>query len=270
LAAVVLTTAANTVQAFQMAVAPMRFEFELGPRPVTRALKLINQSDEDMEIAIRVANFDMDENNNLREIAPSANSLDQSIIIRPLKFSVKAGETRTIRFAVRPFKRPKAGEHRAVIFLERADKPKQNKGKINVGFRFGVVIYAHAGTPVRRAQLHGVAADPGGIRFDIQSSGSAHVRMTGTYGVWPAATFPGNTIAAAMIAPSEFNRNKAHMPRGASAADLLPNLPVLPGSRRSLIAHFKKKLPPGNYRALVRGNLEGISLDRVLSFSVGG
>ena len=64
-------------------------------------MKLFNKSAKDIKVAIRVANFDLDEQNRVRELAPTPHSLDQWIIIRSLRFVIKAGETRTIRFAVR-------------------------------------------------------------------------------------------------------------------------------------------------------------------------
>jgi P pilus assembly chaperone PapD len=270
LAAVVLTTAAERVQAFQMGVAPMRHEFSLSTKPVTRSIKLLNQGADDMKISLRVAHFDLDKNNNVREIAPTPQSLDQWIILRPLKFTIKAGQTKTIRFAVRPKARPKPGEHRAIILINRSDKPKKTVGKLNIGFRFGVVVYAHVGKVVRRAKLRAVRTAPTGLEFDIQSTGNAHARMIGSYGVWPAAKFPGRTVAAAMISRSEFIKRAGHKPSAAVAANLLPDTPVLPKTRRTVHAKFANSLPPGKYRALVKGRIGARSLTRVISFKVGG
>jgi len=270
LTAAILIAAAQCVQAFQVGVSPMRYEFQLDRKPVTRSIKLFNQGPKEMKVKLRVANFDLDKNNKVREIAPTAQSLDQWIIIRPLAFTLKPGQTRTIRFAVRPTSRPRAGEHRAVIFIERADPVIKNKAKLNIGFRFGVVIYAHVGSIVRTGKLHSIAMAPSGVGFDIQSIGSAHVRMSGSFGVWPTSQFPGETIAAAMISPAEFSKQKNYLPKGAAAASLLPSLPVLPRTRRSLRATFARSLPAGSYHALVRGKLGSKSMSRLISFNVGG
>lgn len=270
LAAAILIAAVECVQAFQVGVSPMRHEFQLDTKPVTRSIKLFNQGPKDMKVKLRVANFDLDANNKVREIAPTAQSLDQWIIIRPLAFTIKSGQTRTVRFAVRPTLRPRAGEYRAVIFIDRADRPKKNKSKLNIGFRFGVVVYAHVGNVVRVGKLHGIQTESNGLGFDVQSTGSAHVRMNGTYGVWPASKFPGKTIAAAMISRGEFAKQKNYVPKGAATANLLPSLPVLPRTRRTLRANFAKSLPSGSYRALVKGMLGNNSMSRELSFKVGG
>ncbi len=270
LAATVLTVAANHALAFQVAIAPMRFEVELGNRPVTRALKVINQSNEEMKVAIRVANFDLDSDNKVREIRPKANSLDQWIIIRPLKLTLKPGQTRTVRFAIRPHTRPRAGEHRAIIFIERDGAGKKQKGKLNVGFRFGVVVYAQVGKPVRTARLHGLKSGAGGLSLDVESTGTAHARLIGSYGIWPAAKFPGKVIAQASLAHSEFLKKRDHMPNGAVRAALLPDLPVLPGARRTIKARFAESLPPGSYEALISGRVGTRNISRLVSLNVGG
>ena len=270
LAAAIWIAAANSVLAFQLGVAPMRYEIELGPKPVTRTLKIINQGADEMDIAIRVANFTLDRSNKLKEIASTAQSLDQWIIIRPLRFKLKPGATRNVRFAVRPLKRPTPGERRAVIFIERAGVKNKQKGKMNIGFRFGVVIYAHAGKRVRRARLVGIDAERDGLKLDIKSTGNAHARIIGSYGIWPAKAFPGQTVAAALIARSEFIKSRDHRPRGTVASSLLPDAPILPGARRTIEARYPSALQPGTYRMLVRGRIGETSIERLLTFSVGG
>lgn len=270
LAAAIWIAAANCVYAFQLGVAPMRYEMELGPKPETRSLKIINQGADEMEVAIRVANFTLDENNLIKEIASTRQSLDQWILIRPLRFKLKAGETRTVRFAVRPLTRPRPGEHRAVIFIERTGNTAKQQGKLKIGFRFGVVVYAHVGERVRRADLKGVSANRDGLALDVQSTGNAHARIIGTYGVWPERAFPGRTVAAAMIDRSEFIKSPNHRPEGSIGASLLPDTPVLPGARRTIKANFESKLPPGRYRALMRGRIGETPVEREITFAVGG
>lgn len=268
-AAAILVAAASSVGAFQLGVAPMRFEVALGARPETRALKVVNQGATDMDIALRVANFTLNEANHVVEIASTPESLDQWIIIRPLKFTLKAGETRTIRLAIRPLSRPRRGEHRAVIFIERTDKRGLKQDKLNVGFRFGVVVYAHVGERLRRSRLHGLSVAKDGLALDIESTGNSHARVMAAYGIWPESAFPGATIASALIARSEFIRSRNYTPKGAVVGNLLPDTPVLPGSRRTVRAAFKPELPPGRYRALVRGHIGETPLERVIAFQVG-
>lgn len=268
LAVAVLAATAQCVSAFQLGVSPLRHEFTLGSRPVTRSMKLFNKSGKDIKVAIRVANFDLDEQNRVRELAPTPQSLDQWIIIRPLRFVIKAGETRTIRFAVRPFVQPKQGEHRAIIFVERDGLAQPKAGNFNVGFRFGVAVYANAGTITRRGELKTVKADALGLSFDVKSAGNASVRLSGTYGVWPASAFPDRIAAAAAIERNQFTRSQNYVPKGSAIAGILPSVPVFAGYRRTVRGQFKKKLPPGDYRSLIRGQIAGQPFSRVIAFRV--
>ncbi len=268
LAAAALSGAVSRAAAFQFAVSPMRFEFALGNRPVTRSLKVSNQSAQPVTLAVRVAHFDLDEDNRVREVAPTPQSLDQWIIIRPLSLTVEAGRTRTIRFAVRPYVRPKEGEHRAMIFLSRKGGLSR-AGKLNIGFRFGVAVYAHVGNTRRVAQLKGLSATANELAMDIQSVGNASVRMLAAYAIWPTTKFPGRDQAVAQLSRKRFLNVQDYRPAGALRANLLPDLPVLPGTRRTLSVKLKDPLPAGRYHLLLTGKLGSAPITQTVRFAVG-
>jgi len=255
IAAATLVAAASPLWAFEFAVSPMRVEIPLADRPVTRALQVVNRSNRQMSLAVRVANFDLDNENKVREISPTANSLDQWIIIRPLKFTVEAGQTRTIRFAVRPFTRPRTGEHRAMIFITRDTDSKTEKGQFDIGFRFGVAVYAHVGDVRRQAVLHSARATDRAIELDITSTGTASARFSGSYGVWPRAKFPGGARAAAALELNKFRSTKNYNPPGSVIANTVPDLPILPKTRRLIAAPYAEPLAPGEYTVFVAGTL---------------
>lgn len=254
-----------------MAVSPARIEIPIGKRPVARALKVTNQGNEAISVAIRVANFDLDENNKIREIAPTAQSLDQWIIIRPLKFTVPAGKTRTIRFAVRPYVQPRPGEHRAMIFLEQtpSKNSKRKPNTLEVRFRFGVAVYGQAGPARRRTRLHAISADAAGFGLDVQNVGNAHARLRGRYGVWPVARFPGGVKARALLqASAKSKTGQIATPKGATLAGLLPSSPVLPGYRRRLGSKWPKPLAQGRYLIQFVGRLGDASFIKQKTFVV--
>jgi hypothetical protein len=255
IAAATLVAAASPLWAFEFAVSPMRVEIPLADRPVTRSLQVVNRSNRQMSLAVRVANFDLDDENKVREIPPTANSLDQWIIIRPLKFTVEAGQTRTIRFAVRPFTRPRTGEHRAMIFITRDTDSKTEKGQFDIGFRFGVAVYAHVGDVRRQAVLHTARATDRAVELDITSTGTASARFSGTYGIWPKTAFPGSAKAASALDLDKFRSTKDYSPPGSLVASMVPDLPILPKTRRVIAAPYAKPLPPGEYTVFVAGML---------------
>ena len=76
-AAIATVATAAPAAAFTVAVSPSRIEETLTGRPVTQTLKIINYGTEPTLVKIRVANFDLDDGNRVREIAPTAESLDR-------------------------------------------------------------------------------------------------------------------------------------------------------------------------------------------------
>lgn len=269
LAAWALAQAFQPAAAFEIGVSPMRFEFPLTKRPVTQALKVLNRSNNPMKIRLRVAHFDLDENNKVREIKPTAQSLDQWLIVRPLNFTIPPGQTQTVRFAVRPYTTPAPGEHRAIIFLERGDaETAKHSGALDIGFRFGVAIYGNAGQIVRSGTVHDVAVDGKAARFDISSTGNAHIRLDGAFGIWPEKAFPGKLKASASIQKRSFSKTRDYVPEGAVRAGMLPNLPILPNTRRTLVSEFQPPLPPGRYTLHIDGTLDTKSVSRTLSIDV--
>jgi len=89
--------------ALEIAVSPARFELDLNQKRKTQTLEIVNSSDRPVEIGIDMANFDLDENNQLRVLPPTEQSLDQWIAINPTRVKIPAKGRRTMRFAIRPF-----------------------------------------------------------------------------------------------------------------------------------------------------------------------
>lgn len=258
-----MVAGALPAHAFYLSVSPPRFELKIGRRPVTKSIKIGNHANKPAHIRVRVANWDLDENNKVREVAPTPQSLDQWLIINPLKFTIPPGKTRTVRFAVRPYVRPKGGEHRAVIYFEDNGPAKQIRKGIFVRFKLGVVVYGYVGAPIRRGKLLGVQARAGSIDFSIISVGNANVRMHGRYGLWPNADFPGARAARARLASVNWKSTKPKSIKGAVAVGRLPSKPVLPGKKRTVKLLAGRALKPGAYKLVVAGRLGAQDISKV-------
>ncbi|MBI1386729.1 MAG: hypothetical protein GC150_17640 [Rhizobiales bacterium] len=255
--------------AFTIGVSPARVEIELGPRPTTQSLKLINYGDKATTVNIRVANFDLDENNQIRELPSHADSLDQWILIRPLQVRIEAGETATVRFAIRPFTRPQPGEHRAMIFLEQQPDRVRDGSSIRVAYRLGVAVYAQAGDKRIASVVHGTDATPEAISVDAEARGNASSRSSGHYLVWPDETAPPEAEALAMVAAFARRPPASQTPpAGAVAGGALTSLPVFPGTRRTLLTPWSTPLEPGRYRVAYSGTVGERSLGRVVSLTI--
>lgn len=249
----------------QIAVSPSRFDLQIGSAPTLDSFRVINLGKDAIEVQISVSNWEMDLNNQVQEVAPSEQSLDQWMIINPLRFSIPGGETQTVRFSIRPRIKPEPGEHRAIIYLNQILAKDSGGSGLRVRFRYGVVVYGQVGETVRHGNIHGIevsTVDQQPVAcFDISSDGSANVRMSGRYTVWPAAAYPGVEQTA------KLGRDQA-LPEPVLHAGDLPALPILPATRRSLKLALPLRLAPGAYILDLNGVLGSEPINRGVPFSI--
>ncbi len=262
---VILFWIAVTSASAQIGVSPSRFELDVGAIPTTETIRLFNFGDQPADVQVSVHNFDLDEFNDVRILPPDEQSLDRWLVINPLRFTVPPRQSQVVRFSPRPRIRPGAGEHRAMIFFEEAGAPKKVDG-YDVVFRLGVAVYGYVGAVTRLASLERIHVDRSSAMLEIASRGTGHVRLQGTYAVWPAGSGPGDAGTAIL---SAFDEDPEQYPDGVVLAGKLPSTPVLPGASRSCRLPFGASLPPGDYVLEMYGTLAGEALSRRVPFSVG-
>lgn len=169
----------------KLAISPSRIEIS-PEKKATESITVLNLGSKPMEIEVNVQNWDFDNNNNYRALPPNEQSLDQWLIINPVRLTIPAKSQQTVRLAVRPRVEPEAGEHRAMVFFRQLN----DQGKdINFKFNVGVPIYAYFGEVKREAELIGLEFDPIKLQFvfDIASKGNAYVRPEGVFIAMKAA-----------------------------------------------------------------------------------
>lgn len=249
-------TAPLPATALEIAVSPARFELNLDNKRKTQTLEIVNSSSKPVEIGIDMANFDLDENNQLRVLPPTEQSLDQWIAINPTRVKIPGKGRRTMRFAIRPQVEPAPGEHRAVIFLNQNNSGDQEEG-LRFKFRLGVVVYGQVGEANRTAQLHGINSNAKGMSLDVQNTGNAHARFKGIYAVWNAASYPGDAAAAAMLQGIQDTRKSSEeiVAPGALAAGVVSETPVLPGTRRNVVQTLPDAAKAGQRKVYLLGKL---------------
>lgn len=249
----------------QVAIGPPRFELDLGPSPSTEAIRVSNLGDHAIDIQVSVTNWDLDEGNQIRVIEPTEQSLDQWMIINPLRFTVPPRKTQNVRFSIRPRVAPEPGEHRAMIFLDQVLSEEGAQQGIRMRFQYGVAVYGQVGEPVRKGEVHGVDVrfDSGRLvgAFDISCTGNAHVRLDGQYGIWPEEAFPGKDVTGVIDEKDTPPEELLHFGQ-------LPSLPVLPGYRRQLGFDLNMPLEPGVYIMDVNGVLAGTPIGLAFPFTV--
>jgi hypothetical protein len=254
----------------QIAVSPSRLEVEIGARSTTESLTLMNLGDGPVDVEVVVASWDLDESNQIRILEPNEQSLDQWIVINPLRFTVPGGESQTVRFSIRPRVRPEPGEHRAMIYFNQV-LPEEERSQhiMRVKFSFGVAVYGLVGDVVRSGRLNDVRVDDGSnplvARLDVSSDGSAHVRMTGQYAIYPADAYPGSDKTSWI---QDQSPREIQVPELAVAAGMLPARPVLAATRREVLLQTRRELPPGDYVLDLNGDLEGEAIDVAIPFTI--
>ena len=230
----------------QLGVSPTRFELDLDQGPSTESVRVLNLGPRDTLIEVEVVNFDLDESNHVRRLPPTEQSLDQWIVLNPLRFHIPAGGSQAVRFSVRPRVRPAPGEHRAMLyFTEVTDPEAPPEPGIRTLHRLGIAIYGWAGERRATAEVHGVEVIDGMLRLDVEATGSAHVRPAGSWALYGVAD---DTEA---ITNGE-----------------LPNTPVLPGTRRWLNHPLPPGLPPGDYVLHLAGTVGDAALEQRITFTV--
>lgn len=248
----------------KLGVSPPKFEIEIGDRPATHSFRLFNYDDDPISAELSVHNWDLDAEGKTRILPPTEDSLDQWIVINPVRLTIPPKGSQVVRFSVRPRKKPEPGEHRAMIFV--TSKPSEDK-KLSIRFnlRLGMAVYATVGEVTRRGTLHGVETSANELRFDISSEGSAHVRLVGQYAVWPAENFPGSQATEPI---DGLDKAEGEFPEPILRAGPLPNRPILPDSRRFVRLTIPEPLPPGDYMLDLHGSLGETVIDHAFAFSV--
>lgn len=267
-----LTWEIPSVKALEISVSPPRMKVDINSiKGRSNTIKVTNFDNKPVQIKAYVKNWTMDAENNLQDIPSTEKSLDQWILFTPSKFTVPAGGTQTVRFAIRPKVKPAAGEHRAVIYFEEIAS-NTDSNKIGTKAAIGVVVYAYAGEIKRIGNVNSVSVDtkPNGINavFDVSNQGNAHVRMRGQYAIWNAAKYPGAKATSVIKDVEDLNKKiRANIVRVGNIN--LP--PVLPNTSRKLLQNLTKetgKLPPGNYVLDINADLSGTQIDKGIPFTV--
>ena len=268
-AAIGLTAAAAAeTPPAQIAVSPSRVEVAVGGSPIDESVRLFNFGDHDVSVSVSVATWDLDEENRVRLVAPDEQSLDQWMVVTPLRFTVPAGESQVVRFSIRPRVRPTDGEHRAMIYFDQ-DLPAEEEASMRVRFRVGVAVYGFAGEVARTGELHALRTVAGensmAAVLDVSSTGNAHVRFQGQYAIWPRDAFPGGEATSTI---DDLGEPGTELPGAIVEAGFLPSTPILGGTRRELAFRGTGALAPGRYVLDLNGTLGGVAIDRSVEFVV--
>ncbi|NKB31726.1 MAG: hypothetical protein GKR91_01335 [Pseudomonadales bacterium] len=251
----------------RMGISPDRYQIvfdEAGGE--TQSLLVQNLSDEPLSLSLSVSNWVLNDDNQIIVAPPTESSLDQWIVINPLRVTVPPGSPQTIRWAIMPRLQPQQGEYRAIIFIEEELPPRADPDntEIRMKMRYGLPIYAHVGESIESAELHGLGVTRTGDRLNIELSndGNTHSRLSGNYGIWPTAEFPGSEEALKML--------RAVNPENQDTVDFFAgNLPpsvILPGNRRNIPLPIELE-ETGEFTIQLNAGFAQLEINDALSFT---
>lgn len=253
----------------QIGISPQTFDVSLSEAQKSHSFRLFNLGKEPVEIQVSVANWLMNETNQLTVVDSTLQSLDQWMIINPLHFTIPAGQSQAIRFAIRPAIELDPGEHRAVVYFDEVLEPDPSPDRANLRsrFRIGAAVYGQVGDVTRVGEFLGARFDQNNAYIKIVNTGSANVRMKGQWSLWRQDQYPG--IDA--VSDIQKNQEEESLLPGMLAMGVLPTTPVLPGDTREILIPLNEldPLSIGDQVILViRGKLGEVNLHEAIPTSI--
>lgn len=246
----------------QVAISPQILDIPLDDSAKTYAFRLYNYMTEDKRVRVSLANWTLDEDNQVSVLPPTETSLDHWTVINPLEFDLPAGKSQAVRLAIRPAVPLAPGEHRVMVYFDEippTDLSKEAPATLRARFRIGAAVYAHVGPVVHDGSIHSISADHGGFRINVSATGNATTRFDGQYVVYPAKDFPGKGKVPSI---EKIDLPDMKLPPGAVAGGRIPATAVLPGTTRTVKETFQAKLlAPGRYVISFEGHFGNAVID---------
>ncbi|VAW47311.1 hypothetical protein MNBD_GAMMA02-1232 [hydrothermal vent metagenome] len=220
----------STTSFAQVGVSPRLLELSHDAIDKTHAFRLFNFSKSDIEVNLEIANWTMDEMNELQVIASDNLSLDQWTVVNPLHFKVNAGSSQTIRLAFRAPADIPAGEYRTILYFNQVITDNfPDKKQLRSKFRIGAAIYLQVGEKLPAAKINSVKLDNHNITLDVTNSGNTHVRFNGYWALWNQQ--PNDTAFSLMIKQKNETQSTQSI-NGLVSYGKMPTTPLLPKHSR--------------------------------------
>ncbi len=248
----------------RIGISPPRIELQLNQSGQANGeFTVLNMSDREMQFELSVVHWDLDEESEVRVIAPTEQSLDQWLLVNPLRFDVSPNGSQTVRFGVRPKVRPLPGEHRAMIYIKEQPDKRLGQG-LSVRLNYGLPIYANFGEVSRKPVLHSIDLesheDEYELVLDIENNGNSYVRPAGRVAVWLESAFPGEEAARQWLAGDDTAQASLEITQPVFTTHL-QSQPVLGGTRRQQVTRIPRKtLAVGRLVMVVAGKVHGLQI----------
>jgi P pilus assembly chaperone PapD len=243
-AAGVLASANPARADMSLDVSPVRVQIRVQPgQEYTNAIRVLNSGEEDVRLRAYVEDWYLDEAGT--PIFRPAGTLDRTASLwvdaAPSDFLLKPGQTKFVRYTIKvPAEIREAGYHGSLL-LETLplDRSERKAMQMFVQGRIASMMYVTVGNPRRSAEIRSLtAAQRGGkplLRMLVENTGDDFVRLAGDMKVLRGGEEIGGRVS-------------------------LPDVPVLPRSRRYVELELQPEQLFTNAMAHVRIELEGVGV----------
>jgi hypothetical protein len=226
----------------------------------THSYRLHNMGSEAVQVQVSVVNWTADEDGKTIELPPEGLSLDQWIVINPVNLLLPAGESRAVRFSIRPAVELPVGEHRAAVIFQQVTAPGETREQEAPGlvfrtrFRLSSAVYATVGEVTRSGRVLDLTLSPTRLDVLVESLGNGHVRLDGQWQLWETGAFD---------AAGESQPRPQPLRSGALGA-----ASVQPGLKRRVAHSLEAPLAPGRYTVELLGTLGDQPVKLIRSFQL--
>jgi len=234
----------------RLALSPQYQIVAVEERSATHVYRVMNLGALPVRLQVRPIEWTLDEHDQMVERPSSDDGIAQWIVVSPTVLEIPPGESRAVRFALRPPSPPASGEHLAGLALrQQAEGIASTNSEgfaIQTEVEIRTAIYVTAGEVRRTGKIVAFDLKPDRLRVRVENTGTAHVRFEGHYQIWAADSYPGLESAI---------ERRGNDREPIATGPLLP-APVLAGRSRWLDHPLSgSPLAPGRYTVVAHGTL---------------
>lgn len=245
----------------QFGIYPAMFEVEIGSDSVEKSLIITNLKKKPVSMRVELYSWTYNEHFQIKLVPSSPKTLDQWMVVNPVRFTIEPGGIQTIRFSITPRVKPEPGEYRAMLYVIEEPDPVNAGNGVLITAKLGVGIYGYVQPVVHSPKIIDLSFHRASTTLSVHllNEGNVHARFRGRYIIWKKSLFSGSGSMKKLPEMIE----QGHEPSGFLAQGFFPGDPVLPKTARSY--NLKLAIPKnsGPYVVAVIGELDGKPVEKL-------